>query len=502
MADKPMHPLASLRGISKSFGRTIALSDVSLDLLPGSVHALMGENGAGKSTLMKVLAGVVVPDGGQIMIDGRPVSFSNPRQALEAGISTVFQELSLLPNLTIAENMFLGREVLNRWGVPDRAVMETRAAEALAELGLSIDPATLVSQLTIAERQFVEIAHGIKVDARVFILDEPTAALNAADVEVLNAQIRRLKAEGKSVVYISHRIDEIFEICDTVTVLKDGRFVSTNAVDTLTPDLLIASMVGRELADLFPERGKAAGKTLLSCRNLTLGPGSKPIDFDVRAGEIVGLAGLEGQGQREIARSLIGAHAPVSGKVTVGTTTMAMPLPANAGIRTMAGHGLGFVPEDRKEEGLFLALPIASNIDIGVQAARPAFFPVHKLQALVGRMLDELRVKSGGARAPVGSLSGGNQQKVLLGRYLAKAPDVLVIEEPTRGVDVGAKAEIYALLRSIADSGKGILVLSRETIELIGLCDRLFVVHNSRIVSEIAGRDADEHAILDAALNA
>jgi len=497
-----MTPLASLKGITKAFGPSVAVSDVSIDLLPGSVHALMGENGAGKSTLMKILAGVLLPDAGRILINGSEVSFPNPRQALDAGVSTVFQELMLLPNLTIAENMYLGREVLTRWGVPDRAAMENMAAEALAELGLSVDPATLVSELTIAERQFVEIAHGIKADADVFILDEPTAALNAADVEALNTQIGRLKAAGKSIVYISHRIDEIFEICDTVTVLKDGRFVATKPVSELTPNSLIALMVGRELADLFPDRGGDSGEALLVCRNLRLTPASAPIDFSVRAGEIVALAGLEGQGQREIVRSLIGAYAPHSGEVTIGKTTVTLPQSANSGIRAMNAHGLGFVPEDRKEEGLLLGLSVSANIDLGVQATRPAFFPVRNLRKLVDRLLGELHIKTSGARAVVNSLSGGNQQKVLLGRYLALSPDVLVVEEPTRGVDIGAKAEIYALLRSIADSGKGILVLSRETVELIGLCDRLFVVHDARIVSEIAGAEATEHAILRSALNA
>ncbi|MCG8513956.1 MAG: sugar ABC transporter ATP-binding protein, partial [Halanaerobiales bacterium] len=273
--------------ITKAFGANIAVSDVSLELKPGSVHALMGENGAGKSTLMKILAGVHKPDSGEIYKDGKAVSFENPKQALDSGISTVFQELSLLPNLTIAENMFLGREPVHALGAVDYRSMHEETRRALGDLGLALDPSTLVSELTIAERQFVEIAHGIKADAKIFILDEPTAALNAADVEILNEQIRRLKSEGKVIVYISHRMDEIFEICDTVTVMKDGQHVATKPLSEVTPESLIALMVGRELEALFPERGAAAGSSLLAYRDFKLTPESEPLSFGVNAGEIV-----------------------------------------------------------------------------------------------------------------------------------------------------------------------------------------------------------------------
>lgn len=295
-----MTNLIEMSKISKAFGGSVALRGVSLELLPGSVHALMGENGAGKSTLMKILAGVHQPDSGEIFKNGHKIAFANPREALEFGISTVFQELSLLPNLTIAENMFLGREPVNRLGLIDYARMGRQTKEALAELGLHLDPSTLVSELSIAERQFVEIAHGIDADARIFILDEPTAALNAADVEILNAQIRRLRDEGKAIVYISHRMDEIFAICDTVTVLKDGQLVGTRPLAEMTPSSLIAMMVGRELEDLFPERAKVEADVALELQHLKIEATSRPFSISVRKGEIVALAGLEGQGQQKI----------------------------------------------------------------------------------------------------------------------------------------------------------------------------------------------------------
>lgn len=496
-----MKNLIELSGITKSFGANKAVDAVSLELFAGSVHALMGENGAGKSTLMKILAGVHQPDAGEIYKNGHRIVFSNPREALDFGISTVFQELSLLPNLTIAENMFLGREPLSAWRSIDYRTMHDGTRKALAELGLDLDPTTLVSELTIAQRQFVEIAHGIKADASIFILDEPTAALNAADVEILNKQIRRLKSEGKAIVYISHRMDEIFTICDTVTVMKDGRHVATRPLSEMTPDSLITLMVGRELNALFPERSKTIGESSLEFVNFKLSARAAPLSFHVRTGEIVALAGLEGQGQREIVRSVVGQHVPFSGKVTVQGNSVQLPVSANGGVRELKAIGLGFIPEDRKEEGLLLGLPIAGNIGLGIHSGQHALSLVKGLGSLVADTMAKLAIKATGPSARVDSLSGGNQQKVLLGRYLAADIDVLIIEEPTRGVDIGAKAEIYKLLRELADQGKAILVLSRETVELIGLCDRIYVVHDETIVAEMPAGEASEHRILQAALS-
>ncbi|MDA4848566.1 sugar ABC transporter ATP-binding protein [Hoeflea poritis] len=495
-----MSNLIEMSRITKAFGANVAVRDVSLELKSGSVHALMGENGAGKSTLMKILAGVHRPDSGEIYKDGEAVSFESPRHALDFGISTVFQELSLLPNLTIAENMFLGREPVNAIGAIDYRLMHKGTQKALGDLGLSLEPSTLVSELTIAERQFVEIAHGIKADAKIFILDEPTAALNAADVEILNEQIRRLKADGKAIVYISHRMDEIFEICDTVTVMKDGVHIATRPLSELTPESLIAMMVGRELETLFPEAGRAGDSALLEFTDFKLTQDSEPLSFTIKAGEIVALAGLEGQGQREIVRSAIGQFVPYRGTISVRNQTVTLPVAESSGVRSLKALGVGFVPEDRKEEGLLLSLSVSENIELGIHSSRSAILPAQRLRDTVKQTMESLGIKVAGPTAPVASLSGGNQQKVLLGRYLALDIDVLIIEEPTRGVDIGAKAEIYRLLRNLADSGKAILVLSRETVELIGLCDRINVVHDRTIVAEMPAKNASEHKILEAAL--
>jgi ribose transport system ATP-binding protein len=494
--------LISMVGMSKAYGGNAALDAVSLDLMPGEVHGLMGENGAGKSTLMKILAGVVQADAGTVYKRGVALRLRDPRQALEQGISTVFQELSLLPNLSIAENMFLGKEPMRALRGPDTQSMQTRTADALAELGMDIHPSTLVFRLTVAQQQFVEIARGISAQADVVILDEPTAALNAADVHILQRHIRSLKAQGKAIVYISHRMEEIFQVCDRVTVLKDGRHVGTRAIAELTPQSLIAMMVGREISDLFPpRRSQPVGEPLLRIQGLRLTAKTQPVDVLLCRGELVALAGLEGQGQREMARSLFGVHRAEEGVAEVQTVRVEMPASAEQGVRRMQSLRVGFVPEDRKDEGLFQALSIQHNLAIGLQAAQAGYALADEFRDRVDTVVKRMAIKVNGTAAPVGSLSGGNQQKVLLGRYLLLGADVLVIEEPTRGVDVGAKAEIYKLLREFAERGGAALVLSRETIELIGLCDRIYVVHGGRVVRELAAESATEHQILDAALS-
>lgn len=497
-----MADLIKMESISKAFGGSVALKNVSLELLPGSVHALMGENGAGKSTLMKILAGVHQFDSGQIFKNGKNINFSTPKDALDFGISTVFQELSLLPNLTIAENMFLGREPITQFGRVDYKFMEKETTEALAELGLDLNPTKLVSELSIAQRQFVEIAHGIKADASIFILDEPTAALNSADVEMLNKHIRRLRDEGKAIVYISHRMDEIFEVCDTVTVLKDGELVGTKPLSEMTPNSLIAMMVGRELKDLFPDRAETVGEALINIEHFKITADSIPFTLIAHRGEIVALAGLEGQGQQQILRSLVGQFAPSDGSVTIKGQKLPLPVSKPNGIRKLQSFGVGFVPEDRKEEGLFLGLSIAHNIAIGLHSSRSELALAGRHKQVIQDTMKSMNVRAASIGAPVESLSGGNQQKVLLGRYLAAEMDLLLIEEPTRGVDIGAKSEIYRLLREFTAKGGAVLVLSRETIELIGLCDRIYVVHDNTVVSEMPAENATEHNILDVALSA
>jgi ribose transport system ATP-binding protein len=488
--------------ISKSFGSTAALRDVSFELQPGTVHALMGENGAGKSTLMKILAGVHQPDVGEIRRSDTLVRLNSPREALDAGVSTVFQELSLLPNLTVAENMFLGREPLTRSGRVDRAAMERATRETLRQLDLDLDPGRLVGNLSIAERQFVEIARGITAKADVIILDEPTAALNAADVEILNRQIRTLKSQGKGIVYISHRMEEIFRVCDVVSVLKDGRNVATVPVASVTPQGLIAMMVGRDIAELFPPRAETIDPAVvLALDGVKLKADSQPVSLKLHKGEIAALAGLEGQGQRELIRSIIGQYQPAAGSIEIKGQRIEFPVAAAAGVRRLQSLGVGFVPEDRKDEGLFLDLSLAHNIAIGLHSQRTALNIARTYRSVIEGVIQSMAIKISRPSAPAGSLSGGNQQKALLGRYLALGSEILLIEEPTRGVDIGAKAEMYKLLREFANGGGAVLVLSRETIELIGLCDRLYVVHEATIVAEMPAATATEHAILEAALH-
>ena len=487
-----------MRDVHKAYGATVALRGVSLDLAAGSVLALLGENGAGKSTLMKILGGVVRPDRGEIALRGRPLELRSPRDGLDQGISTVFQELSLLPNLTVAENMFLGREPARLHWL-DRRRMDERTRAILADMELDVSPRALVSSLTLAERQFVEIARVLSGQADVLILDEPTAALGGADVERLNRQIRRLQAQGKGIIYISHRLEEVFDICDTVTVLKDGRNVDTRPVADVTPRDLVAMMVGRDLNVMFPDRDTRADEVAMEVTDLVLREGAAPVSFTLRQGEILGLAGLEGQGQQEILRAIFGLHRCSGGRARLGPAVLELPLHASGGPRHAQRAGVGFLPEDRKDEGLFLDLRISDNLVLGKETAKPEYALQRGHAATVREMMAKLAIKAASAAVRVGALSGGNQQKVLLGRVLASQPRVMLIEEPTRGVDIGAKAEIYRMLRDYARAGGAVVVLSREALELIGLCDRLLVVHDARIVAGIPAAEATEHAILEAA---
>ena len=495
-----VEPLLRMERISKTYESIVALDDVSIEVAAGSVHGLVGENGAGKSTLMKVLAGLVQSDEGTITLAGQEVSFHGPADALSTGVSTVTQELALLANLTIAENMFLGKEPVTIAGLVDQRAMATETRQRLDAFGVDRDPGTFVSELSIADKQMIEIAHALTAKASVYVLDEPTAALNSNDVEILKQRLKELAADGAAVIYISHRLEEIFELCDTVTVLKDGRNVTTKKTEHLSPSRLIAMMVGREIEDLFPPHTTNLGEPLLEVDGVRLRPGTDPVSFTLHRGEILGLAGLEGQGQRDIVRSLIGQYQPLEGAVRLNGTHLELPLSPATGMRQLQNLGVGFLPEDRKDEGLFLELSSDFNTSLGLHARQREFALARGDASKVKRALEDLRVRSTALAVPVSTLSGGNQQKVLLARNLVAEPKVLLIEEPTRGVDVGAKAEIYHLLRDFTDRGGAVLVLSRETIELIGLCDRLLVVQAGTVVADFGPGAATEHDILEAAL--
>jgi ribose transport system ATP-binding protein len=491
--------MISFDRVTKRFGAAHALRDVSFDCHAGSVHAVTGENGAGKSTLMNLLAGVFQADEGEIRLRGKAIRPETPRQAQRLGVSTIFQELTLLPNLTIAENMFLGHEPVRR-GIVDRARMRQLAGTALARLSHSLDVDAICGDLSIADQQLVEIAKGISTDADVFIFDEPTAALNAPEVEKLGELIASLKAAGKLIFYVSHRLDEIFRFCDRVTVLKDGAHVVTRQIDGLRRDDLVSLMVGRTLSQFYPPRSvrDVHAPVALRVDDLQVGRRGKRVSFTLHRGEILGLAGLEGQGQRDIIRAISGLAPSAGGRVAKSEGGNARQL--NLTVVETARAGIGFVPEDRKSEGLYLSLSIASNIALGMLRRSSIW---HKAQTKANKvvgLMEQLQIRAAGHRQTVGVLSGGNQQKVMIGRWLASGVDILLLEEPTRGVDVGAKAEIYTLIRSFADRGGAVLMVSSELQEVLGLCDRILVVRQNEIVVELQGLAVSEEEVMHHAL--
>lgn len=485
--------LLAVRGVSKSFGPTRALQAVSIEGRAGSVHAVLGENGAGKSTLMKVMAGVLAPDEGEVVLRGAAVRFRDPAAARDAGISTIFQEFCLLPNLSIAENLFLGREREDGRTL-GRTEMRERVAAALRSLDLDLDPDMPVGALGVGDQQMVEIAKGVLGEADVFIFDEPTAALASHEVDTLFALIRRLAAGGKAIFYISHRLDEIFALCDTVTVMKDGERVVTLPTAETDHDRVVAAMVGRPLSQLFPPRAERTGRALLVAEALR-GRDVPPVALSLHAGEIVGIAGLEGQGQHALMRLLAG-FAPATG----GTLRLGEADVTASGARARMAAGLGFVPESRKDDGLFPSLDVLANMEAAATARSGLFAWVPSARRRVDAVMGDLNVKAVSARQNVMALSGGNQQKVVLGRWLVSDTRVLLCEEPTRGVDVRAKREIYLRLRALADAGRAVLATSRELLELIGLCDRILVIRGGALVAEFAGGEADEATLLQAAL--
>jgi len=474
-------PVLAMRGIDKAFLGVPVLSSVDLTVEPGQVHALVGENGAGKSTLMKILAGVHTADAGTVELNGRAVSFTHPLQAQHAGVASVFQEFNLLPELTVAENVHLGREPRRR-GLIDRRAMTERTAAALADLGVEdLSPGAKVGTLSVAHQQITEIAKALSQGADLICMDEPTAALADAEVELLYRLIGRLKERGVSVLYVSHRLREIFDLCDAITVLKDGRLVTCVDTADITPDELVTAMVGRRIEAQFSARlsGTETGEVRLEIR----GGGNAwidAIDLDVRAGEIVGLAGLQGSGRTEIAEAVFGIAPFTRGTLTVDGRPVRISSPRKA-IRA----GIALVTEDRKAQGLALRQSVRSNARMVLDAnAR-----VHSRRRLgrIPGLLSSLDLAMRGEDQEVRYLSGGNQQKVVVAKWLAAEPGVIVLDEPTRGIDVGAKHKLYSVIRSLAAEGLAVLLIASELIEVIGLADRVVVLHDGRIAGELPG---------------
>jgi len=484
-----------LRGISKRFAATQALDDVSFDLSPGEVHALVGENGAGKSTLVKILAGVYQPDSGTIWLDGETIQIHGPAEARALGIAVVHQEPRLFPDLTVAENVFIGHAPSGRLGTIDWGGTR-RAAQALFdELGVRFDVGAPVRGLSMADQQLIEIAKALSVDARVLILDEPTASLSAHEVDRLFTIVRRLRDRGVSVLFVSHRLDEVFELCDRATVFRDGKHVITTPTSELTTADLVRHMVGR-VVTLFPKVETPIGDVLLEVEGLTRVGVFRDIGFSVRASEIVGLAGLVGAGRTEVARVLFGIDRSDAGEIRLRGRPVSFASPSAA----MAA-GIAYLPEDRHQEGLVLDFSIAQNVTLPIL---PRLFPRFLVRASTERAVaqdhtKQFNVRMTGVDQLVGALSGGNQQKVVLAKWLASGPAILILDEPTRGIDIGAKVEVHRIISELAASGLGIILISSDLPEVLAMSDRILVLHEGRITAEIPHERATEERVMFAA---
>jgi rhamnose transport system ATP-binding protein len=489
-------PILELRDATKSYGAVRALRDGNLALRGGEVRALMGENGAGKSTLVKVLGGVIRRDGGELLVDGAPVDFHSPHEARDAGIAVIYQEPTLFPDLSIAENVVMGFHPLGGLKRIDRGRMHQQVQGLLDRLGVKLQSDRPVRGLSIADQQIVEIAKALSFDARVLIMDEPTAALSGPEVERLFAVVRKLREDGAAVLFISHRLEEVFSVCDTVTVMRDGAVVHDARIADMTPDEMVRRMVGRELSALFPKQEAAIGEPVLKVHRLTREGVFFDVSFDVRAGEIVALAGLVGAGRSEVARAIFGIDKPDAGHVEVDGRRLTAGRPL-AAMRA----GIGFVPEDRRQQGLVMDLSIARNATMTRMGAlsRLGLIAGSAENRLAKEWAARLQLKFHRLSDPAGFLSGGNQQKVVLAKWLATEPKVLILDEPTRGIDVGTKSEVHRLMSELAGGGLAVLMISSELPEVLGMADRVLVMHEGRLTGELSRAEADEESVIRAA---
>lgn len=489
-------PVLVLEHVSKSFGAVRALDDASLELYAGEAHALVGENGAGKSTLVKILAGVHQPDRGTLFIDGREVVLASPAVARDAGIAVIYQEPTLFPDLTVAENVFMGRQPLRSGRRVDKRAMRRHVDNVLAPLGVRLDPDRIARGLSIADQQIVEIAKALTLDARVIVMDEPTAALSAYEVERLFDVVGTLRSNGAAVLFISHRLEEVFEICQRVTVMRDGRKVLSRPLAGLSGDDLVRAMVGRELEGRSEYDRPTGGETVLRVERLTREGVFVDVSFEVRSGEIVALAGLVGSGRSEVARAIFGIDRYDAGWVRVAGKQLRKGAPVAA----MAA-GVGLVPEDRRLQGLVMELSIATNISLASLGRLARFHLLRRAaeQGFSREWATRLRLKYGRLSDATSTLSGGNQQKVVLAKWLSRQPSLLIVDEPTRGIDIATKAEVHRLLVELARSGVAVLMISSEMPEVLGVPDRVLVMREGRLVAELGHEEATEQAIVAAA---
>lgn len=482
-------PVLEMQGITKRFNGVPALQNVNLTIYPGEVHALMGENGAGKSTLMKILAGAYIADEGEIRINGSPVKITNPGTARQAGINLIYQELNVAPNLTVTENIFMGSE-LRRGQLLDRQGMEREARQVIQNLGASFAPNDVVGSLSIAEQQQVEIARALKDKSRVLVMDEPTAALSDRETQHLFEVVRKLRSDGIAIIYISHRMEEIYALADRISVIRDGQYIGSLTRDEISPQRLVQMMVGRSMQDFYEhQRQTNLGAVVLEVRNISDGRKIQPASFELHAGEILGLAGLVGAGRTELSRLIFGADPKASGEVFLDGKKLNINSPGDA-----IAAGIGYVPEDRKDQGLFLEMSSRKNIALNrlKQEAKAGIVNWGSVNQLAKKAVENFNIRLANLEIRAVDLSGGNQQKLLLARWLAIQPRVLMLDEPTRGVDIGAKSEIYRIISELAAEGMAILMVSSELPEIVGMSDRVIVMREGQLVGELDGSSGKE----------
>ena len=485
-----------MKGIDKSFGTNQVLKDAGFVLGHGEVHALMGENGAGKSTLMKILTGVYTKDKGTVVVDGVEVNYKNPQEAEKAGIVFIHQELNVLFDLTVEENLFMGKEIKNKFGFCDQKAMRQKAAEALGRLGVRIDPAEIMSNLSVGQQQMIEICKALMVDAKVIIMDEPTAALTQSETVVLFEVIQSLRKSGVSIVYISHRMEEIFELCDRISVLRDGTYVGTRNIPETNMNDIVKLMIGREIGERYPERDCKIGETVLKVSGLTKKGVFRDVEFEVKAGEVLGVSGLMGAGRTEIMQSIFGNLPYESGKIEINGREVQIKSPIQA-----MKNGIGFITEDRKVEGLMLEESIEKNISLAYLSNLPIISKNHvidskKEKELVTKGIEELHIRCFGPFHECNNLSGGNQQKVVFAKWVYTNPKILILDEPTRGVDIGAKKEIYNIINDLAAKGVAIIMVSSELPEVLGMSDRVMVVREGLVRGIIYREEANQENVM------
>ena len=482
-----------MRGIDKSFGGNAVLKNAGFLLDDGEVHALMGENGAGKSTLMKILTGVYTKDAGQVIVDGKEVCYNNPQEAEKAGIVFIHQELNVLFDLTVEENMFLGKEIKKVFGICDRKAMRKRVQEILDMLGVDIDPTQRMDELSIGQQQMIEIAKALMVDAKVLIMDEPTAALTQSETEVLFKVVNSLRQKGVSIVYISHRMEEIFELCDRITILRDGTYIDTKRIADIDMNDIVKMMIGREIGERYPVRNSKIGDVAFEVKNLNCTGAFENVSFEVRAGEVLGVSGLMGAGRTEIMQAIFGNMPNVTGQLFLDGKEIKNKNPQQA-----IQNGIGFITEDRKVEGLMLEESIMKNISLANlgRISNGGVINKKKEQELVNKGIEELRIRCFGPQHECNNLSGGNQQKVIFAKWIYTNPKVLILDEPTRGVDIGAKKEIYNIINELAAKGVAIIMVSSELPEVLGMSDRVMVVREGEVRGILNKEEANQESIM------